>query len=80
MKLDNVNVDILANAAKAAGTEIDIAHKIIEGLYKGVNHVIVEEKGQVKIDHFGKFIYSDAWKAKKENLAKPTNFSALKVV
>jgi len=68
MRLDNINVDILQEAANKADVEIDVAAKTVAGFYKGLAHILSNEKTVIKIDYFGKFIYSDAWKEKKEKI------------
>lgn len=66
MQLDSTNIEVMNNAAITAKIDITKATKIIEGFYKGVIHVIKTEQTVIKIPMFGKFMYSEDWKKKKE--------------
>jgi translation initiation factor IF-3 len=70
MEIDNVKVGSFDKASKKAKVDIDKAAKIFEGFYKGITHILETEKTVIKIDYFGKFIYSQAWKDKKAQLNK----------
>lgn len=68
MTLDSTNIAVLGNAAEKGKVDIDKAVKIVEGFYKGVVHVIQTEQTVIKIPFYGKFMYSNAWKEKREKI------------
>jgi hypothetical protein len=71
MRIDNVFLGCITKAAKKGRTDPKKAVEIIEELYKCIELVINTQKPTcIKIDFFGKFFYSELWKAKKESIAE----------
>lgn len=68
MIIDDVRFKIFNDIAKKHGIDIKDVTKIVDSYYKTVVNIIEEEKADIKIDYFGKFIYNEAWKAKKEKV------------
>lgn len=68
MTLDSTNIKILDKISKEKNIDIEKTVEIIEGFYKGLIYVMETEKTVIKVPFFGKFIYSQDWKDKKEKI------------
>lgn len=80
MELDNTLSRILLKVSKKNNVSPREAADIMQGFYRGINHVIHNKEATIiKVDFFGKFIYSEAWARKKESLFGVVNFGDLKV-
>lgn len=79
MVIDDINIKVLEKASIEGKIEIGKAAKIVDGFYKGLIHVMEREKTIIKVPYFGKFIYSQSWKDKKDKIIleyKKLNFGA----
>lgn len=70
---DNTISNIIVEIAHKNELELDKTSKIVSGLWNTVKDIIQnEEPGVVKLDFFGKFIYSERYKQKKESIILET--------
>lgn len=71
MKVDSVITDVIISTATKTNVERDQVLTILDKYYAGVSHIIKNETpGVIKIDFFGKLIYSHAWKEKLSSMKK----------
>lgn len=71
MVFDNTTSTIIVSIAQKNGVSLDKAKKIVDGLFSTVKNIIREEPpGVIKLDFFGKFIHSDLYKKKKEEIGR----------
>lgn len=80
MQLDNTISRIVVKISNKNNIKPEEVVEIMSGLYKGIKHSIhTEQAGIIKVDFFGKFIFSEAWKKKKEELFDIVDFKELEL-
>lgn len=71
MIFDNTTSTIIVDIAQKNEISLDKAKKIVDGLFSTVKNIIREEPpGVIKLDFFGKFIHSEIYKLKKEQIGR----------
>lgn len=68
MKVDNTIGNIILEVSEEQKIDKEKVLVIVNGLWKTVRYIIIQTPASIKIDYFGKFIYSSAWKRKKEQI------------
>lgn len=80
MQLDNIISRIVIKIGNKNNVKSNEVVDIVSGFYKGINHCINQKSAIIlKIDFFGKFIYSEAYKKKKESLGGLVDFNTLEI-
>lgn len=71
MVFDSTTSTIIVNIAQKNEISLDKAKRIVDGLFSTVKNIIREEPpGVIKLDYFGKFIHSELYKKKKEEIGR----------
>lgn len=71
MVFDSTTSTIIVDIAHKNGISLDKAKRIVDGLFSTVKNIIREEPpGVIKLDFFGKFIHSELYKKKKEEIGR----------
>lgn len=71
MIFDDTTSGIVVDIARKNEITLAQTSKIIQGYFLAVNYTMAHKPvGVIKLDYFGKFIYSNAWKKKMDEIGK----------
>ncbi len=69
MKVDSTIAEVILHTATKTNTNKDQVLDILDKYYAGVTHIIENtDSSVIKIDFFGKLIFSNAWKRKVDSI------------
>lgn len=69
MKVDSIITEVISSTATKTKTNTLTVLDIVDKYYAGITHIIQNEApGVIKIDCFGKLIFSHKWKEKMNSI------------